>query len=162
MPNDIKLEDLTGWLPPHDLSGYENFNFWFLLIPAGLLILGMIIPAIRQLPVVLTWLFTILLVGAAGFSFWHISFFQPQQKVATSEASYLKWFDKNYSYLDLTKEESLEMLHNQNGFLDEDAKRNYILETSTDKTDKLYVYYLSAKTEYAYRVAPQDVEKFDG
>lgn len=154
------VSDLDGWLSPQFLNGYGDFQGWLLLIPLGLLVLGAVLPAFHRIPSAIAW------SGFAGFillglvSFWGVAFHGPQVKADAITADYVEWFDSNYEYLGLTGEEKLGLLYNPYGFLDEGAKKLYILDSVDGESDVKYVYYLSSENENEYLLAPQKVDEF--
>jgi hypothetical protein len=77
------------------------------------------------------------------------------QELETEKSDYLKWFDNNYGYLNLTDEEALQIKDEPNGFLDVEAKRDYVLKSVTENSDEQVLFYLSQDTVYAYKPVPQ-------
>jgi len=160
MNNEIKLSDLNGWHVPSNPTGLEDFNYWLFAIPLALLILGLALPAFRRIPALISFGGAALLVVGAVVSFAQIAFVQPQMRVEAVQNNYLNWFHKHYEYLNLTDAEAKEIMDTA-GYLDVDARRHYILVTDPKDKNVEYVYYLSANSEYAYKVAPQDLKNPD-
>jgi hypothetical protein len=151
MNNEIKLSDLNGWHVPSNPTGLEDVNYW---------LFGLALPAFRRIPAWLSFGGAALLVIGAVISFTQIFFVQPQMRVEAVQNNYLNWFHKHYDYLGINDTEAKEIMDN-NGYLDVDARRHYILVADPNEKNVEYVYYLSANSEYAYKAAPQDLKSPD-
>lgn len=142
---------------PMDKTGYEHLNTVLLILP---IILFLTVFAViffiknnHALKVALIVVTTIL----SGLWFYHSWFVVPAQTVANTDKQFSEWIDGNYSYLQLTAEQKVELLHNPNGLLNEKREEQYVL-SPTNNSDEEILKYISAENLDSYEILPTDAD----
>jgi len=152
--NDVTSK-LDGWMTPEMMGRLEGMNPWVFLLPLVFMVLSIAIWFVRPIKDSLVLLFSVSYLLIAGFFIYDFAYLNPEHKEETTKAEYLAWFDENYGYLNLSDADALQLLENKSGYLDEEAKRHYILKTAATGDDEQYLYVLTQKSQYSYDVVPQ-------
>jgi hypothetical protein len=148
-------DKLNGWVTPEMMGRLEDMNLWLFALPLIFMILGFAIWFVRPIKDSLVLLFSVSYLLIAGFFIYDFAYLNPEQKEEETKAEYLDWFDENYGYLGLSEENALQVLDSTNGYLDEEAKRHYLLETSPESGNEKFLYMLTKESQYSYSVVPQ-------